>query len=800
MEAQQHGIRQWTQRMFRKLAWLKAIPAKATLLVACCTMLAGFAGVFNILHVNFAKPIEFRLRSALGKDPLLDPRIQMFAFDDVTASKLGRPALNFGEWREILTHLSKHGPRLIVIDQVFQIVEPDDSLRALLADKDRFPNLIAGAFSSERPVLGRSPVSENPLLPKRQPALPWQKAAQKHIYGPDLLIRPLFSGLGAINYSQNGQMPAALQSQSGGLFPTLGLTVAGQLSVSDTGLHVNGQVLPVSPSGELQANQGPLSSYFSHMRTMAYLLESARSNQSVTGIRQDSIVFLLPMMYTGSADFKSTPHGEFPGGLLHVAVANSALTNQWIRLAPGDTVLPLVAAVLAIVMSLLLTPFRAAILILGQVFVTVAAGLMMFVFDSTVVAWSEASAVAFVVGLTAVAEKARLVERKTSQIRHTLAGLVPPKLLGVLLQAPARVLGRSRRANVTVMFIDIEGFSLRMQNEDPDLVFNHLKGELGNLCETVQRYGGIVDKTLGDGLLCYFGYNFDPEYSLSDREHAFSAMTCALDIQINSAKRAIKAAALAAAEASPKRPLVFPLRIGINTGEVFIGNVGNKERIDLTIVGHAVNWAKRYEDVCESFRIMLGPQTKEAMTSDPGGHDVVIDIGDRSYTLYRRNIIVKHYDDKRIGWECNPFEQNLLLLTEALHAVDRSDCEPESKPISVEVPLVINGVVEGIAVSFGLTGATVIVQQYLSKRETIDIRLSRKWALEPGHALTLRATVLWGIEENGQSTHGLRFVDVSPDDRNLLARFIHEATLAAQQHREASGLDAHLPTKQANAS
>ena len=756
----------WAQRVWQ---W------KATLLVFVTSLTLGYAGLFEIFSENFAKPIEFRLRSALGKDPTLDPRIAIFGFDDVTVSKLGRQSLNFGEWQEILAHLSRQKPQIVVIDQVFQIIEPNTEVQELVDLKDDLPPLVAAVFSSVRNISGRSTIAHRPKQSTEQMLLPWLPSPHPFVYGPDPKIRPIFSDFGAINYSQNGMLPVAAQPNTETVFPTLGLTLADTVRAGPNGLEVNGSVVPVSKKGEIQANQAPIATYFPRIRTIASLLEDARNNRPVPGVDSNSRVFILPMMYTGNADFKSTPLGELPGGLLHVAVGNSVLTNQWISFWGQNLWVPAIAALVAALLAHWLTPFRSAALILLKISAIVALGLWAFVSESMVTPWAESCATSLFVGLTAIAEKSRLVERKTLQVRHTRAGLVPPKLFGVLLREPSRLLGHSRRVQVTVMFIDIEGFSLRMQDEDPTKVFDHLKRELGRLCEIVQRYGGIVDKTLGDGLLCYFGYNFDPEFSLAEREHAFAAMSCALDIQIDSAKRA----ANNSSNASGQKTLAFPLRVGINTGEVFIGNVGNHERIDLTIVGPAVNWAKRYEDVCESFRIMIGPRTKEIMTKTQGDDNIVIRMGDRSYTLYHRDIIVKHYEQRLSAWECNPFERSGNLLSDALHAVSVSESDHATGQWLTALDIQIEGQGSCSLSRFSESGATVLSSDYLPKRGTLELTLKLN-GLPQGvqgsfSSLHLRATVLWGIQEGQQSRHGLRFVDVSPETRVQLKELLRIA-------------------------
>jgi class 3 adenylate cyclase len=787
----------------------REFPFRITIAISVLLFVIGELGVFKILNENFAKPIEFRVRSGLGRDPVLDPRIKIFGFDDITLNALGRQALSYQEWGVLLGHLAKQKPRVIIIDQVFQVVDNGPELEQLVSSAPKDVPVVAGAFASGHPIVGRVAIDQNPILVRTDYDLPWQDSKTLQLYGPALGIRPLFYGFGAINYASQGKMPAALESPGGGMFPSLGLAAADSLSIEREGLYAGVKPVPVTKDGLIQANQSALRSYYRQIKTVKSVLDAARENKPVKDLDPGDVVFILPMMYSGNADFKSTPLGEFPGGLLHVAIANSALTDDWIHYFGNDLIFSIIAGLFAILLAKSLTPFKSSMFIFGMVFLILSVGIGAFVVAEIVTPWAEAAVFALVIGFAAIAERARALERRSMQIRHTLAGLVSPKLLQFLLTSPSRVLESSRRSDVTVMFIDIEGFSQRMQDRDPNLVFSMLKYELSHLCEIVQRHGGVVDKTLGDGLLCYFGYSFDPTAHTFKREHAFAAMSCALDIQIDSSRRALGEAVPVDNSARLGHALVFPLRIGITTGEVLIGNVGNRERIDMTIIGAVVNRAKRYEDSCESFRIMIDPRTRELLSKDPAPGNCVMKIGDRTHTLWAREIIVKHQDQLWSGWECNPFEHSSRRLSRSLAAVADKDLQSKQMPLDQQqLTLLVRGASVCKVISLSKEELIISSLDYLPKRALVDVRFIDatvefdaaledsdyygniddflQLAATEGHAsvtqsavsqqtlltalphLRLRATVLWGIQESGQSRHGLKIVGITPEVRAAL--------------------------------
>jgi class 3 adenylate cyclase len=157
---------------------------------------------------------------------------------------------------------------------------------------------------------------------------------------------------------------------------------------------------------------------------------------------------------------------------------------------------------------------------------------------------------------------------------------------------------------VTVMFIDVVAFSSIVENQDPREAFVQLRSLLTWLSHKINTHGGIVDKTLGDGLLCYFGHEFQAN-AATPANHALQAVTCALEIQNENLANIVAAR-------DEKVPL-YPLRIGINTASVIMGDIGMMQRIDFTAIGAGVNFAKRLESACDIHSVMISQSTMKAL-------------------------------------------------------------------------------------------------------------------------------------------------------------------------------------------
>ncbi len=152
------------------------------------------------------------------------------------------------------------------------------------------------------------------------------------------------------------------------------------------------------------------------------------------------------------------------------------------------------------------------------------------------------------------------------------------------------------RRTVTVLFADLSGYTAVAEQLDPEYVKRLLDGILNRLGEEVVRHGGHVDKFIGDNVMAIFGapiaHGDDPERAV----RAGLAMQAAME-EINGAR----------AQHAP----AFELCVGINTGEVLAGKVGE----GYTVIGDSVNVAARLQAVARAGSVTVGPGTHRATRS-----------------------------------------------------------------------------------------------------------------------------------------------------------------------------------------
>ncbi len=148
-----------------------------------------------------------------------------------------------------------------------------------------------------------------------------------------------------------------------------------------------------------------------------------------------------------------------------------------------------------------------------------------------------------------------------------------------------------KRAVVTVLFSDIRGFtsmSEKMSAEDVSMILNEYFTEMEPI---ITKYNGVINKFIGDAVMAIFG---EP---IQDINHPQNAVKCAYEML----KKVEYLREKWLYEGKPK----IEIGVGINTGEVFIGNIGSESRMEYTVIGDTVNLASRIESYNKVYRTNL---------------------------------------------------------------------------------------------------------------------------------------------------------------------------------------------------
>jgi class 3 adenylate cyclase/tetratricopeptide (TPR) repeat protein len=181
---------------------------------------------------------------------------------------------------------------------------------------------------------------------------------------------------------------------------------------------------------------------------------------------------------------------------------------------------------------------------------------------------------------------------------RALLTYTPPYLAEKILTSRSALEGE--RKQVTVLFADVAGFTTLAEQLDPEIVHDVMNRCFEGITAEVHRFEGTINQYTGDGVMALFGAPIAHEDSPRRAVHA------ALGIQ-----RAIhRVAQVLQAE----RGLSLQMRIGINTGLVVVGKIGDDLRMDYTAVGDTTNLAARLQQIAQPGSVVISAATQQHVT------------------------------------------------------------------------------------------------------------------------------------------------------------------------------------------
>ncbi|ULQ59731.1 HAMP domain-containing protein [Brucepastera parasyntrophica] len=194
-----------------------------------------------------------------------------------------------------------------------------------------------------------------------------------------------------------------------------------------------------------------------------------------------------------------------------------------------------------------------------------------------------------------VEDRTRTIETLNNKMKHYLS----PQLYASIAGGDREVSTEKHyRKKLTIFFSDIVDFTKTTESMEPEDLSALLNSYLDNMARIAEKYGGTIDKYVGDAVMVFFG---DPEFT-SDQDHALRAVKMGMEMLERLAELRIEWES-----AGIERP--FHARMGINTGYCTIGNFGSETKMDYTIIGGNVNLAARYESAAKPDTILISYET-----------------------------------------------------------------------------------------------------------------------------------------------------------------------------------------------
>ena len=185
--------------------------------------------------------------------------------------------------------------------------------------------------------------------------------------------------------------------------------------------------------------------------------------------------------------------------------------------------------------------------------------------------------------------RALTTERKARQIRGAFQTYVPPHIVDELIRNPEKLRLGGERKTVSILYSDVKGFTTISEKLSPEELVEFMNSYLTPMSDIVFKYEGTVDKYIGDAILAFYGA------PLPQEDHPLRVVLSALDM-ISTLKKQLRDK-----WTKENKPLI-DIGIGINTGEVSVGNMGSNMRFNYTIMGDNVNLTQRTEELTRIYK------------------------------------------------------------------------------------------------------------------------------------------------------------------------------------------------------
>ncbi|HKJ53245.1 MAG TPA: adenylate/guanylate cyclase domain-containing protein [Gammaproteobacteria bacterium] len=316
-------------------------------------------------------------------------------------------------------------------------------------------------------------------------------------------------------------------------------------------------------------------------------------------------IVLIGTSAPGLLDLRSTPvQNIYPGVEVHANIISGILDDR-IKHKPAWTVGYefVLLVVIAVGMALLLplvSPLLAATGTLGITGLVVA---------GTFVAWNNnlilplASPLLLILLLFMLHMSYGffIESRGKRQLANLFGHYIPPELVDEMSESPEEYSLEGENREMTVLFSDVRGFTSISEGMDPKQLTQLMNALLTPMTRVIHKNRGTIDKYMGDAIMAFWGA------PLADTEHARHALYAALEM--------MDELKIMQAEFKQRGWPEVNIGIGLNTGDMNVGNMGSEFRMAYTVLGDAVNLGSRLEGLTKEYgvNIIVSETTRTAI-------------------------------------------------------------------------------------------------------------------------------------------------------------------------------------------
>ncbi|MBS0659217.1 MAG: adenylate/guanylate cyclase domain-containing protein [Verrucomicrobia bacterium] len=313
---------------------------------------------------------------------------------------------------------------------------------------------------------------------------------------------------------------------------------------------------------------------------------------------KDKLVVLGPFG-NWAQDFQPTPLGTMPGPEVHLHALNALLSQSFLRETPLWLAVLEVILACAGVAALSFTRLRPGVRFLlavgvGALLVAAAAAAYNR-FDTYLLTASPLFALV-ACSFSVFVHEFALERLERARTRKFLERSMSANLVRAVLDQPGfyEKMRAGQRMPVSILFSDIRSFTTMTESADEAALVVQLNEYMDRMVECVFKHNGTLDKFIGDAVMAVWG---NTPTTKGPREDACDAVRCALEMLERLRELNVR-------WKSEGRPELH-IGIGVNSGEVIVGEIGSSQKMEITVIGDAVNTASRFEGLTKEYHLEL---------------------------------------------------------------------------------------------------------------------------------------------------------------------------------------------------
>jgi adenylate cyclase len=560
------------------------IAPKKSKIIVSSLIISGLGALFLalIFWLGAFESWEWRLEDKLFVSRQPHPDIIIVAIDDQSLGEIGRWPWDREVMAGLVSRISQGQPRVLGLDVNFPEPAPGDEIFAESLNQD-YPIVLPteavlempGRFSRRAPMTALSTLSSIREL---------SEAVELGITNtppdPDGIVR---------------RIPVKVVDQSGNFIQAFGAKIADLASPEQA-------VLPVDEHGRLIIN------YSGGVNTFKRLPAHELFNEDFDLSIFENKIVLVGATAPDLHDTWFTPIAKsepMPGIEVHANLVQTILNKDFLKNAS-----PLLTLVLIFVFAFLVCAFSLFLRVRWNIFLPVLLGIgyivaavISFEFGYILNIFYPIITLLFVFTSLTIYRYVH-EEREKRQVRRAFEFYLSPHVIEEVLKDPKKLSLGGVKKEMTVLFSDIRGFTALSEGLTPEELTRLMNKYLTEMTNIVLEQDGVLDKYIGDALMAFWGAPLPQPHHPERAAHTAIKMIKRLS-ELNQSN-------------TWPEGRKINIGIGINTGQMVVGNMGADRRFDYTVLGDAVNLGSRVESINKQYgtQIIVSEFTKEKLPDE----------------------------------------------------------------------------------------------------------------------------------------------------------------------------------------